>query len=147
MPSARSSTIANLTPENLARLAERDDTVVYQPTHDTIFEPWPATRVRRCATFIVSVARGCATEEDARNRLRAVGGDMTEFEAKYQLMFQRLTEPDIARNKGHVEIILSMIDLRDRMDRGTLSEEGAQRLVSEQALAGLLAQAHAQSAE
>lgn len=34
-----------------------------------------------------------------------------------------------------------MVALRDQVDGGTLSEQEAQRLVSEQALAGLLAQA------
>ena len=141
MPEARSSRLTNLTPENLARLAEREDTVVYEPVHDTVFQPWPAERVRRVVTLIVGVAKECATEEQTRDRLRLLGGDVAEFEGKYQLMFQRLTQPEVAKNRGHVDIVLQMIALRDQVDQGTLSEEGAQRLVSEQALAGLLAQA------
>ena len=141
MPSARSSRLTNLTPENLARLAERDDTVVYEPTHDTLFEPWLATKVRSVVELVVGVAKGCATEEEARTKLRVLGGDVAEFESKYQLMVQRLTQPEIAKNRGHVEIVLQMVALRNRVDEGTLTEEGAQRLVSEQALAGLLAQA------
>lgn len=141
MPSLRSSRLANLTPENLARLAERDDTVVYQPTHDTIFEPWPAQKVRRVVELVVGVSRTCATEEEARAKLRALGGDVSDFESKYQLMFQRLTQPEVSRNRGHVDIVLQMIALRDQVDQGGLSDQEAQRCVSEQALAGLLAQA------
>ena len=70
---------------------------------------------------------------------------MPAFEAQYQLMFERLTQPEIARNQGHVDIVLSMIALRERVDAGELQEGGAQRLVGEQALAGLLEQAQAAS--
>lgn len=136
-----SSRLTNLTPETLARLAERDDTVVYEPTHDTLFAPWPAAKVRRVVELVVGVARECAAEDEARAKLRALGGDVVEFEAKYQLMFQRLTQPEVAKNRRHVEIVLQMVALRNRVDEGTLTEEEAQRLVSEQALAGLLAQA------
>ena len=135
------SRLTNLTPEKIARLAERDDTVVYEPVHETIFEPWPASKVRTLVELCVGVTRECATEDEARDKLRALGGDVTEFESKYQLMFQRLTQPEIAKNRGHVNIILQMITLRAEVDAGTTSETDAQGRVSEQALAGLLAQA------
>ena len=143
MPGSRANRITNLTADNLARLAERDDCIVMQPTHDTLFEPWPAARVRECVTRIVAIARNAPSEDEARVRVRAAdpNGEFKEFESKYQLMFTRLTQPEIARNKGHVEIVLGMIGLRERMDQGTLTEAGAQRLVSEQALANLMAQA------
>lgn len=147
MPTARSSRLANLTPETLAQLADRDDTVVYEPVHDTIFEPWPATRVRRVVELIVGITRTCTSEDDARGKVRAVGGDVAEFEGKYQLMFQRLTQPEIARNPGHVKIILDMINLRSQIDGGSISESEAQRLVSERALAGLIAQAQRASSQ
>ena len=145
MPGARSSRVTNLTPENLARIAERDDSVVYQPTHDITFNPWSAERVRRCVQLITAIASKCANEDEARGRVRLVGGDVLEFETKYQLMFQRLTEPDIAKNKSHVAIVLSMIELRGEIESGSITDEGAQKLVSERALAGLLAQAQAAS--
>lgn len=140
MPSLKSSKFANLTPERLAELSDRPDCVVYEPTHDTVFEPWPAERVRSCVRRIVDVARRCTDEEEARRLVRTLP-DVPEFEAHYQVMFQRLTEPAVARNRGHVEIILGMVGIRERVERGTLTDEGAQRLVSEQALAGLLSQA------
>lgn len=147
MPDSRApaSKVANLTPEVIAQLAERDDTVVYQPVHTTIFEPWPATRVRRVVKLIVAIAARCASPEEARGKLRGLGADVLEFEGKYQLMFERLTQPETARNKGHVEIVLAMIGLRESVDGGTLSEEDAGRFVAEQALTRLLAQAQAAS--
>ena len=145
VPTPPSSRFANLTPEAVAQLAERDDTVVYEPVHDTVFDPWPAQRVRACVNLAVGVARRCQSAEQARERVRQVGGDMPAFEAQYQLMFERLTQPEIARNQGHVDIVLSMIALRERVDAGELQEGGAQRLVGEQALAGLLEQAQAAS--
>lgn len=135
--------MTNLTPENLARLAERDDCVVMQPTHDTIFEPWPASRVRQCVERIVAIAKTCASEDDARTKIQASSAaeECAEFAEKYQLMYQRLTTPAIARNQGHVDIILGMVDLRDSIDRGAVTEQEAQRVVSETAIANLMQQA------
>ena len=141
MSSLRSSSFANLTPQRLAELAERDDCVVYQPTHDVQFTPWSAERVRSVVGQIVRLARRCDTEEDARRQVREkLGPEAAEFEGKYQLLFQRLTEPRIAKNPDHVAIVLKMIELRSRVEQGTLTEHGAQSLVSEQCLTGLLSQ-------
>lgn len=140
-PSLRASRFANLTPEDLARLSERGDTVVYEPTHDTIFEPWPAQKVRKVVRLIIGVSKACESEDEARTKLRALGGDVAEFESKYQVMFKRLTEPNVARNPKHVEIVLNMISIRERLEKGELDEMTAQRLVGEQTLANLMAQA------
>ena len=66
MPTAKTSTFTNLTPERLEELADREDCVVYKPTHDVLFAPWPAQRVRECVKRIVKVSKKCASEEDAR---------------------------------------------------------------------------------
>ena len=107
-------------------------------------KPSSAARVRACVERIVRVARHAETVEDARARADLLE-EVPEFKSKYKLMYERLTDPQIARNRDHVDVVLSMIALRDRVDAGTLSEEGAQRLVAEEALTKLVAQAHARS--
>jgi hypothetical protein len=130
--------VENLTQARLEELAERDDTIVYAPTHDTLFDPWPAERVRACVRQIVRVAKACATEDEARAKL---GDEMKEFAANYQVMYKRLTQPEVARNQGHVDIMLAMVDLRARVERGELNEVTAQKMASEEAMIRLLAQA------
>lgn len=144
-------TYANLTQQHLERLAERPDVVVYHPTHDVVFVPWESSRVRRCAMHLVRIARRCATEDEARERVRgaamaanapAEAVDATDFEANYQMMFRRLTQPEVARQETAVAIVLNMIEMRGRVERGELTEEEAQSTVGQQTLNTLVAAAH-----
>lgn len=132
----------NLTPERIAELSQRDDCVVYQPTHDVLFDPWPSQRVRACVRRIVKTSRRSASAEEARASLD-VDAEVAEFKDKYQLMYTRLTQPEIARNEAHVETFLAMVDLRARVERGEMSESHAQQAASEEAMTRLLAQARA----
>ena len=134
--------VENLTQARLEELAERDDTIVYAPTHDTLFDPWPAERVRACVRQIVRVAKACATADEARAKLD--DDEMKDFAANYQVMYKRLTQPEIAQNQGHVDIMLAMVDLRARVERGELNEVTAQKMASEEAMIRLLAQAREQ---
>lgn len=142
--SIKTSKFENLTKERLEELANRDDCVVYEPTYDTVFEPWPAQRVEKCVRDIVRVTKKCSNSEEAVERTKNIA-DVLEFSQKYQLMFNRLTDPSIARNQGHVDTFLSMIKLRSQIENGIMSEADAQRTVSEEALTRLLAQAQARS--
>lgn len=146
MPSSTTSTYANLTAARMREIAERDDCVVYEPTHDVVFQPWSAARVRECVGRIVRVVCSCESAEEAR---AAVAGlqDAAEFAEKYQVMYAKFTDPAIARNANHVEILLDMIKLREQVEQGAVSTSDAQNLVAERALGGLLAQAQAAGAD
>lgn len=137
------SSHAAVTPDRLRQLAERDDTVVYEPTYTHTFEPWPSARVKACVAHIVDVARGCATQVEAAAMARAASPEVAEFERHYQVMFKRLTEPEVARNDGMVKIVQQMIALRERVVRGAMTDVEAQSMLSEQALTELAAQAQA----
>ena len=77
------SSHAAVTPARLRELADRDDTVVYEPTYTHTFEPWPAARVKACVAHIVGVARGCATQAEAAAAART-SPDVAEFERHYR---------------------------------------------------------------
>lgn len=136
--------MTGLTKERLQELAQRDDCVVYEPTHDVVFIPWAASRVRDCVRRIARAAARCRDEAEARSKVAGLT-DVAEFEEKYQTMFQRLVQPEFSRNEAHLQIMLSMIEVRARVESGAISESEAQRIISEQAMAGLMRQVQAAS--
>ena len=54
--------------EKLRELAERENATVMTPTHDAVYEPWPAVRVAECVDRLVRLARGGCTAEDAKTQ-------------------------------------------------------------------------------
>lgn len=133
--------LANFTPERLAQLAERDDTVVYTPVHDIVFVPWSAERVRKVVAHIVRLTRTAASQESARALVLSEVEDAKEFSEKYTLIFAKITDPVVANNASHIKTILHMIEIKNQVDQGKITEKDAQSNVCDHALAGLLAQA------
>lgn len=136
-PSRRTDT---LTRARIAELAERPDTVVYEPTYDTVFEPWDAARVRRCVRRMVASSRRHGTTADAQRAL-ADDAEVCEFQGKYQTMYAKLTDPAFVRNEHHVGAMLSMIDIREQFERGEVDERRAHQLSGEAVLGRLLVHA------
>ena len=142
--------LESLTKERLEELAERDDTSVYTHTHDTVFEPWDAARVKRCLRRIVDVSRRSDTADAARSELLGTTtsnecSEMRAFAELHQRTWERFTDPAVASNEGHVRTYLHMLDTRERLRRGELTSHEAHGVVSETALANLLAQAQGQA--
>jgi|TARA_B110000046_G_scaffold177225_1_gene203747 hypothetical protein len=125
--------------DRINEIAEQPNTVVYEPTYDTTFDPWPAARVKACVYKVAGVARSsCSQEVAAATCLN--DSEILEFSQKYQVMFKRLSEPAVSRNDENVGMFLNMIDMKEKVRLGVLSESDAKRQVSDAALATLLRQ-------
>ena len=124
---------------HLEALSQDPTKVVYEPTYDTVFEPWPAPRVRAAVTKIARIASRCADAEQARSRCQQ-DEEIRSFASLYQKMYERLSDPSVARNSEHVHVIMEMIRIHDEMRRGLVSEERAKTAVSDIALASLMRQ-------
>lgn len=66
---------------------------------------------------------------------------LAEFSKHYRTMFKRMTQPEVARKEENVQTILHFMELKERMDRGELTEMQAKSLASDFAISSLLAQA------
>ena len=59
-------TVGCFTEDKLKELSEQPNTVVMQPTYDTLFEPWPASKVSDVMDQIVTITlskKDCAPDE------------------------------------------------------------------------------------
>lgn len=140
MPSKQ--TIACLTPERLAELAQQPNHVVYTPTHDIQFEPWTAARVTECAKRLVALTHTGATPDEIRSR----DGEMAEFASKYTVFFAKLTDPAFAVDESLVQTVMQLIALKSLLDSGAISETEAQGRSADLALQNLHARVQRQGA-
>lgn len=125
--------------ERLAELSKDPTKVVYQPTHDVVFEPWSSRRVEAAVRRVVTIAAGCEHAEQARRRC-AADAELKAFGELYQKFYERFTTPEIARNREHVHVALEMINIHEQMQCGRISETDAKSRVSDVALASLMRQ-------
>ena len=133
--------LANLTPEEVERIAERDDTMVMKEEYDH-FTPWKEDRVRFAVLKLRSITVNAGSKEEARSQAQK-DDELREFSTLYKKMYERLTEPEVARNEAHVKTILRFIELHEMMTAGAMTETQAKSQASDFALASLLSQAGA----
>ena len=129
--------MTGLSQADVEALAQQEGNVVMQPTYDVTFQPWPRDRVRRAVDRVAGLAR---TLGDDANEAIMKDDELKEFASKYQVMFKRISDPSVATNESHMSTIYHMIDVFDKMQRSTVTEQDARASVSDRALAGLLAQ-------
>ena len=128
-----------LTEEGLKALSRDPTKVVYQPTHDVLFEPWPSRRVETAVRRIVSISAGCSTAEDAR-KICSQDPELKAFGELYQKFYEKFSTPSVAQNRDYVDVAMQMIRIHDQMQRGMVSEADAKSRVSDIALASLMRQ-------
>ena len=127
-------TVGSFTEEKLRELAEQPDTVVYQPTHDIVYTPWSAQRVREAALKVASATR-CGTTTDQL----CEDDELREFSQKYTVFFQKLTDAAFVADEGHIQTVLQLIALRSMVEQGTISEASAMTQSADIALQSLKA--------
>lgn len=126
--------------DRLKELSKDPTKVIYQPTYDTIFEPWSSRRVETAVRRIVRIAMGSADAEAARAVCER-DAELKAFSELYQKFYEKFTTPSIAQNPEHVHVAMEMIRLHEEMRRGRMSETAAKSQVSDIALASLMRQA------
>ena len=128
-----------LSEDRIKELSKDPTKVVYQPTYDVLFEPWPSRRVETAVRRIVTISAGCRTPEEARATC-SKDTELKAFGELYQKFYEKFTTPSIAQNREHVEVAMQMIRVHERMRQGQLSETDARSQVSDIALASLMRQ-------
>lgn len=127
------------TDEKLQELAEQPNTIVMQPTHDVIFEPWPASRVSHMMDEIIKITknRSHETVDEIRNYCKT-RNDISEFSEKYQKMFEKLTEPLFIQDIENVNIMRKLILLKAAVDKKITTNDQAQAEAADIALKSLV---------
>lgn len=106
-------TVGCFSDAKLRELAEQPNVTVYQPTHDVVFEPWPAARVRRCVDRVAALTREGRTAAEVR-----ADAELDAFARHYLVFFQKLTDADFVRDPEHVATVQALVELRAGVERG-----------------------------
>ena len=123
------------TEAKLRELAEQPNVTVMQPTHDIVYDPWPAKRVAECVDRLVVLTRGGTSADDAKTS----SSEIAEFASRYTVFFSKLTDPAFVADDGHVQVVKNLIGLRGMVELGTLDATHAQAQAADVALRSLAA--------
>lgn len=132
-------TVGCFTEDKLKELSEQPNTVVMQPTYDTIFEPWPASKVSDVMDQIVSITlskKDCTPEEiQLYCKEKKI---LNEFSEKYQIMFKQITTPDFVADSENIKVVKQMILLKSAVDSNITTSEEAQAQAADLAMKSLV---------
>ena len=129
---AAKRTVGCFTDAKLKELSEQPNTVVYKPTHDIVYTPWTAVRVR---DVVMRIAQATRSGTDAAT-LRG-DAEIGEFASKYTVFFQKLTDPAFVADEAHVKTVLKIVALKGMVEQGLLDETTAQAQSADIALKSL----------
>ena len=124
------------TDEKLKELSEQPNTVVYKPTHDIVFEPWPASKVSTVMDQIVNVTKTLKLKEKIEIECTK-DVLIKEFSEKYIKMFEKLCDFNFVSDPQNIEVMKRLILLKAAVDQNMTTEESAQAQVSDIALKNL----------
>lgn len=125
-------TVGCFTDAKLRELAEQPNTVVYQPTHDIVYTPWTASRVRDAVMQISSATREGKSPDDIRT-----DEELREFSEKYTKFFEKLTDAAFVADEEHVKTMLKLVMLKSMVEQGILDDTTAQAQSADVALKSL----------
>ena len=124
------------TAEKLNELSQQPNTVVYKPTHDIVYEPWPASKVSVVMDSIIKMTfsykdKNIITQESQKDPL------IKEFSEKYTRMFEKLCDIQFVQDEQNIQVMKRLILLKAAVDQNMTTEESAQAQVSDIALKSL----------
>lgn len=129
-------TVGCFTEEKLQELSEQSNTVVYKPTHDIVFEAWPASKVSTVMDEIVEITKSFKFQNDIINEVMK-RPHLKEFSEKYTKMFDKLTILDFVSDHENIQVMKRLILLKAAVEQNMTTEESAQAQVSDIALKSL----------
>jgi hypothetical protein len=129
-----------LTENKLRELAERPHPIVYKPTHDIVYAPWSASRVREAVVQVVKLTRRGVPSAEIRQNT-----ELDEFAAKYTVFFQKLTDVEFVADEEHVKTVLRLVVLKELVEQGVLDEEAARAQSADCALKSLASRVKSRS--
>ena len=131
-------TVGCFTEEKLKELSSQPNTMVMQPTHDVIFEPWSAQKVSDIMDRVVKITKENENiDSESIKSICMKDKDISDFSEKYQVMFGKLIDPLFVKDTENLRVIKKMIMLKFSMDQGKTSSQQAQAEASDLALKSL----------
>ena len=132
--------VGYFTDDKLKELSEQPNTVVMQPTYDTVFEPWHPSKVSDVMDNIVELTKQNKdkTVEEIQDICKRSSSTVIEFSQNYQTMFKKITEPEFIRDAKNIKVIKQMILLKSAVDRNLTSAEQAQGEAADLAMKSLV---------
>ena len=121
----------------LQELASQPNTTVMQPTYDTIFEPWAASKVHEVMDIIIKITNASESVEEVR-KVCAKNSLIVEFSQKYQVMYDKLTTPAFVNDEANIEVLKKLVFLKAAVDQNITTKEDAQAQASDMALKSLV---------
>ena len=129
-------TVGCFTEEKLQELSNQPNTVVYQPTHDVLFEPWPAQKVSIIMDLIVEITKKNNNKEDIEQECQRIP-DIRDFSQKYKVMYEKLIDSQFVQDTENLRVIKQLIMMKAAVDKNLTTSEAAQAQASDIALKSL----------
>ena len=131
--------VGYFTDDKLQELAEKPNTIVMTPTHDTVFEPWPAARVASMLDMISTITKRMKSQssEEIQDYCKS-HPDMHEFSEKYQVMFKKITDPLFVQDDENLKVMKKLVLLKAAVDNNLTTSEQAQAEAADLALKSLV---------
>ena len=130
-----------LSRDQLDRASRDRNTVIYEPTYDITFEPWPVPRVLACLQKLAALTIATGSESGAREAA-AKESDLREFMQTHITLANHFMNPSFVKDRHKVNTMLKVIEVRRQMADGLLTHEQAHGLVSEIVLQAGVAEAN-----
>lgn len=126
--------IRSLTSEDLARLSQEDDKVVYRETHDHTFEPWDVDEVEKCAGRMYEITHELKHDVDAIRARIDADCTLKKFARDHPTLAAKLSDHRFCNDKRILSTLMAMFKQRKLMMSGQITEEEARNRVSAAAL-------------
>lgn len=113
--------------EKLEELASRPNTTVYDVVHDFKADPWP---VERCRKVMEKIASRLTEEFADRDKFSDFGlrkemmkeEEILSFQRRHPKLYWMITDREKMSNETYRGVISSLLELRQRVEDGTLEE-------------------------
>lgn len=128
--------LSGMNDELRERLANDPNAMVMEPTYDHVFEPWPKARVRAALDAVQALA--VAHDKAEVDRQVQLDTELREFAKLHGKIYEHASNPAMARNPELMRVVHEMLNLRQRVIDGSLSDTDARASVSDTALAAVM---------
>lgn len=125
-PDGMEYSMGQFTPAQLRTMAENDPRVtVMEHTWDRSYEPYAASRVEAIVSRLKSITMASSSAEAARKEANE-DEELCTFGQRYKLLFEKMTTPEFVADPRAIQAVLSLIDIRQRVESGRLSARTAE---------------------
>ena len=123
-----------MTERDVEKMAGSDpQKTVMKAVYDHIFQPWPMDVVYRCVDRIKTCTLELRDKERVEEKIRA-DDELSRFVHDHKTLGSKLTDIAFCKDERAIHALLSILDIRNKMVQGKMTESDARSGVSEVAL-------------